>query len=151
MCRRVVVPNNELIASALELLEGGNRVILPTKGGSMRPFIIGVRDSVELELLKTEIAKGDIVLALLPLPTPHYVIHRVLKIDGDHLTLMGDGNLVGVERCLKSDVVARVVAIITPRRAINPYSRRYRLYSHLWQLLLPIRRHLLRVLQRVFW
>ena len=108
---KVVLPNEVMLGEVGRLLKEGRRVVILTKGGSMRPFIRGDRDSVSLEL-RGDVAVGDVVLARLG--TGHYVLHRVAARDGDTLTLHGDGNLQGVERCSVGDVMGTAVEIIRP-------------------------------------
>ena len=89
-------------------IEEGCTVIINPKGISMLPFIREGKDKVVLskpDILKT----GDIVLISL---NGRYLMHRIYAIDGDNLTLMGDGNLKGNEFCKKSDVVGLVSEII---------------------------------------
>ncbi|MFR9603775.1 MAG: S24/S26 family peptidase [Rikenellaceae bacterium] len=119
MRRKVVVENNELLDGVAAMVASGERVVLLTKGQSMLPFIVGGRDSVELSRVDGEICIGDILLAKIPNPA-RYVIHRVIKIEGEKITLMGDGNLVGTEECSTSDVAARITTIIKPHKTINP-------------------------------
>ncbi len=128
------VPNNILLGEVASVLrEGREAVIIPT-GNSMLPFIRGGVDRVVLAL-RPDIAVGDIVLAK---PGDRYVLHRVIARDGDALTLMGDGNLAGMERCSAADVLGTVVEIIRPSgRRKAPGSGR------LWQTLKPVRRYLL--------
>ena len=91
---------------------------------------------------------GDAVLAeIFP---GKYVLHRIIEItpnhqDGslDEITLMGDGNIKGTEKCLRKDICGIVTHYIRPNRTIpadNPsLIRRIRL----WRKLLPDRRYLL--------
>lgn len=82
-----------------------------TKGWSMNPFIIGERDSVLLK--KTgKLEPGDIVLA--EVYPQKYVLHRVIAIEGDSITLMGDGNIAGKEHCIKDNILGTVQKIIHP-------------------------------------
>ncbi len=146
MCRKVIVPNNDLFDDVATMIASGERVTLLTKGQSMFPFIVGGRDSVELTKIDGEISVGDILLAKID-NNRCYVIHRVIKIDGYRVTVMGDGNLVGTEQCLKSDVIARVTAIIKPNKTIDPSSIQQQLYANTWQKLMPVRRYLLAIMR----
>lgn len=93
--------DNEIIQNAVRLVDEGLRVTFPVKGFSMLPFIIGSRESVDL--VKPEnLRVGDVVLAWVE--GHRYVIHRIISIDGDRVTLMGDGNIAGHERDRKSVV-----------------------------------------------
>ena len=106
------LPTNEVIAGVIKALETVPRVVLPVRGTSMLPFIIGDVDSVEL--VKTDrVEVGDVILAWIN--GSRYVVHRVIKVEGDNVQLMGDGNLGGDERCKVSDVVAKAEYVISPR------------------------------------
>lgn len=56
------VPNNEAIAAVKALISEGHHVVLPVKGNSMLPFIIGGRESVEL-IPPPKAQVGDVILA----------------------------------------------------------------------------------------
>ncbi len=89
---QVSLPNDILIAEVGRLLNEGKDVVLMTKGSSMLPHIIGGRDSVLLRKNK-EVNEGDVVLA--EVGKSHYVLHRIVRIEGEEVTLRGDGNIVG--------------------------------------------------------
>ncbi len=150
MRRKIVVPNIELLQDVARLIDSNERVILLTKGFSMLPFIVGGRDSVELTPLEAPIEVGDILLAKIA-PSERYVIHRVVEVSDDVVTLMGDGNIAGRERCRPEDVVAKVTSIITPQGAIDPNTKSQRRNAHLWRILQPIRRYLLAILRRTLY
>lgn len=106
---KIVLPNAIMLGEVSRFLDEGRSVIIATKGASMSPFIRGERDSVEL-LKMPGVEVGDIVLCQL---TPgHYVLHRIKAIDGQNITLKGDGNLDGTEHCTVNDVCGTVVAIL---------------------------------------
>ncbi len=149
MSRKVVVANNELLDDVATMVASGERVILLTKGQSMLPFIVGARDSVELSRIDGKICVGDILLARISKPT-RYVIHRVVKVEAEIITLMGDGNLVGTEQCLASEAAARITAIIKPHKTINPNTKQQRRRAKIWRTLRPVRRYLLAILRRTF-
>ena len=101
--------DNEIIEEAIRLVDEGVSVTLPVNGNSMLPFIIGGKESVILQ--KPELPKvGDVVLAWAD--GYRYVVHRIVRIDGERVTLMGDGNLVGTEHCLLNDIKARVTHVV---------------------------------------
>lgn len=106
---KIVLPNAIMLGEVSRFLDEGRSVIIATKGASMSPFIRGERDSVEL-LKKPGVEVGDIVLC--QLVPGHYVLHRIKEIDGQNITLKGDGNLDGTEHCTVNDVCGTVVAIL---------------------------------------
>ncbi len=134
-----VVANELLLEEAASLMNEGREVNFTPLGGSMLPFIKGGKDSVRLQK-KADVAVGDIVLVRLP--GPRYVLHRVIRVDGDALTLMGDGNIAGTESCTKDDVLGTVVAIVKEKRTVIPGKAR------LWRALKPIRRYILAIYRR---
>ena len=125
------VENEILIPEMAELLAEGKDVCFTPSGVSMRPYIEGGRDSVTLRKV-ANVRVGDIVLAAVSGQKSevrsqqsevrgqksaggHYVLHRVIAVDGEQVTLQGDGNLSGTEQCTTADVLGTVVRIETPR------------------------------------
>ena len=136
---KVVLPNDVMLGEVSQLLHEGREVVMTPKGNSMRPFIRGQVDSVRLQRPE-ELKVGDIVLAHYD---GRYVLHRIIKIEGDQVTMMGDGNLQGVEQILKSDVTGVVVEIITPEG-----KRRKPSSGWIWRKLLPFRKYLLKIYRK---
>ena len=134
------LPNDILLGEVTAALREGRDAIITPTGNSMRPFIRGGVDRVVLSKRET-LAVGDIALACLD---GRYILHRIVALDGDAVTLMGDGNLRGTERGHASDIVGTVTAIIRPdgrRRAPGK--------GRLWRALLPVRRYLLAIYKRL--
>ena len=143
---RKTLPNNEVIAGVIATLETVPRVVLPIRGFSMLPFIIGDLESVELVKPQT-VKVGDVVLAWIN--GSRYVIHRVISLDGDQVRLMGDGNLSGDERCNMVDVVAKAEYVISPTGKRSYLYSPWRVRaSRFWWKLMPIRRWLLAIYRR---
>ena len=142
------VDNNEAISEVASLLKEGHKVILPVKGQSMLPFIVGGRDSVELVIPDGPLLVGDAVLAWVD--NCRYVLHRIMEVGADgHLILMGDGNLAGKEYCTLGDVVARAEYVIKPGGSRTYlYSKGQRRGWQIWNKLCPVRRWILAVLRR---
>ena len=135
------ISNELLLAEASLFLAEGKDVIIKTKGSSMLPFIRGDRDSVRLRK-SASVAVGDIVLA--EIRPGCYVLHRIVAVKGESVTLMGDGNLKCTESCRISDVKGTVVEILDeneqPRRLTN---------GSVWRRLLPFRRIILGIYRRI--
>jgi len=136
-----------IIEEAIRLVEDGVCVTLPVDGHSMLPFIIGGRESVILQK-PTAPKVGDVVLAWVE--NRRYVVHRIIQTDGDRVTLMGDGNLVGTEHCLSGDIKARVSHVVDGKgRPHDLYIPWRRWTSQLWWHLRPVRRYLLAIYRRI--
>ena len=134
-------PNEVLLGEVDRMLAAGRDVVLVTRGRSMLPFIRGGVDKVLLRKSpESQLKVGDIVLAHIE---GRYVMHRIIALDGERMTLMGDGNLQGKEEGVRSEAVGKVVEIITPTgRHRKPTSGR------LWRRLLPIRKYLLKIYRK---
>ena len=140
---RMELPNDRFLPLVREYVAEGKTVVINVKGFSMRPFLEHQRDCVKLSPW-TELHIGDAVLA--EISPGHFVLHRIIAIDGNALTLMGDGNVRGTEACRMGDVCGVVIEYIRPNGHVLQASdatlqRRIRL----WRRLLPIRRWLLAV------
>lgn len=138
--------HEQIIEETAKLVAEGISVTLPVKGRSMLPFIVGGRDRVILQK-PGHMRTGDVVLARVD--DCRYVIHRIISISGDDIVLMGDGNLVATEHCKASDVMALATHTVNDSGKMRYlYTRRRRLLSWLWSLLLPLRRYLLPFFRR---
>ena len=117
------------------LLEGAN-ITVSVKGHSMLPFFRS-GSTVELRPIKEEDFKRyNVVLAD---AGGHFVIHRIIAIDGDKVTLLGDGNSVGTEVMTKDKVYG-----------IIECSKMHIFLAKIWFLLRPVRRYPLAILRRIF-
>ena len=140
--------NAVLLPEVIRMLEEGHTVTLPLRGFSMRPFLEDGRDKALLKKPES-INVGDPVLA--ETGPRHYVLHRIISIEGDHVTLRGDGN-IGVEHCRLQDVKATAIGFFRKGRdkADMTDSRKWRVYSWWWTRLFPIRRYLLAFYRRIW-
>ena len=142
------ISDNEIIRNAITLVNEGMRVTFPVKGYSMLPFIIGSRESVDL-IKPEQIQVGDVVLAWVE--DSRYVIHRIIRIDGDQVTMMGDGNIAGMDHCRLGDVAAKAINVVTPDGKHHPLYTPWRIKaSRLWWRLLPVRRWILAIYRRTY-
>ena len=78
------IANEILLGEVARLLAEGRSVTLRAKGNSMNPFIEGGKDLVKL-VPADGIKAGDIALA--ETSAGRYVLHRVVKAEGDSVTL----------------------------------------------------------------
>lgn len=140
--------NAVLLPEVVKMLDEGHTVTLRLKGFSMRPFLENGRDKALLKKAENP-QKGDAVLAEI---TPkHYVLHRIIRINGDEVTLRGDGN-IGTETCRLQDVRGIAVGFYRKGRERLDCTdgRKWRVYSWIWTRLFPIRRYLLAFYRRIW-
>lgn len=147
--KAMLMDNAELLPVWVELLRKGHTVTtMPLRGNSMRPFLEDRRDKALLTQAK-QVSVGDPVLA--EIAPGHYVLHRIVAINGDRVTLRGDGNL-GDEHCRQQDVKASVIGFY--RKGHTKLDRtdghKWRLYSWWWMRLYPVRRWLLAAYRRLW-
>ncbi|MBQ8542708.1 MAG: S24/S26 family peptidase [Bacteroidaceae bacterium] len=116
-------------------------------GISMHPFLGSGRDKVVL----TPPAKpkvGQVVLAeIMP---QRYALHRIIKIEGNTITMRGDGNpLKMVEQFTTDKLVGTAEGFIRKGNYVSTSSRLWRCYSAVWQACNPLRRLLLIIYRRL--
>lgn len=146
--KSVEMSNSDVLPKVFALLNEGHTVTLPLRGFSMRPFLENNRDKALLAKPTGDVKVGEPVLAEV---TPGvYVLHRVVAIDGEKVTLLGDGNLKP-EHCTLADIHASVVGFYRKGRTKLDRidGRKWRIYSFLWMRLRPVRRWLLAIYRRV--
>ena len=146
--RTIEIPNAILIPEIIKYLEQGHTVTLPLKGFSMRPFLESNRAMALLTSPKN-IKVGDPVLA--EIAPKQYVLHRIININGEYVTLLGDGNLTP-EHCLLSNIKASIDGFYRKgrKKLDRTDGRKWKLYSKIWMKLRPLRRWLLAFYRRIW-
>ncbi|MDO4692985.1 MAG: S24 family peptidase [Porphyromonadaceae bacterium] len=148
LSRVLVLDSQVFFAQILKDLEQGKRVTIFAKGWSMLPMIWQKRDTLLLApLTKDSISQGRIVLA--QLSDKRFVIHRIAKMQGDRLTLRGDGNPYQIEQCTKAQVLAELVGVTRNGKMLLQGTIRWRLFEHLWPSHPLARRILLRIYRSI--
>ena len=136
----ILFSNSVFFADMARMLSDGMDVTFRAKGSSMLPFIVEGRDSIVVRQVR-RLDVGDIVLARVP--GKGYVLHRIYRVNGERLVLMGDGNLCATELCCKADVLGKAVKILRNGQSVDCCSLAERRKAAIWRTLLPIRRCLL--------
>lgn len=139
----VAIPNHLLLPHVVALINEGHTATIALRGVSMRPFLEDGRDKAVLAK-PGSVRVGDAVLA--HVKPRVWVLHRVVAVRGDSVTLLGDGNLVP-EHCRRDDVKAVVTAFYRKgrKRPDRTDGMKWRLYSWCWMRLRPLRRYLLTI------
>lgn len=147
---RLLLPNLHLLGEMENMLADGQSVMQKATGNSMLPFIVGGRDSVLVWCPSRIQALQVGQIALAHLPDSRYVLHRIVRIHGAEIVLMGDGNLKETESCRFPDITGVVTRIIRNGRYVDCDSGSERRKAEIWGRLLPIRRYLLYIYRRVW-
>lgn len=139
--RKKEVANDIFIPQVINMINGGHTVTIGLRGYSMRPFLEDRRDKA-LIAKPSNITVGDVVLA--EIGPRKYALHRIICINGDNVTLRGDGNL-NVEVCKRDDIhgIAEGFYRKGRNRLDSVKGWKWRLYSFVWTRCFPIRRCLL--------
>jgi len=144
----VQFPNAILLPEIVKMLNEGHTVTLRLKGFSMRPFLEDGRDKALLTK-PVNPKVGDPVLA--EIEPKHFVLHRIISIQGDDVVLRGDGNL-GTEQCKLKYIQGAVIGFYRKGRETldRTDGLKWRIYSWFWTRLFPIRRYLLAFYRRIW-
>lgn len=133
--------NSVFLPQVVKLIEDGHLATILARGNSMRPFVEDGRDKLVLGPADCVVV-GDVVLA--EVTDGCFVCHRVERIDGEIVTMRGDGNVAGTEVFPQSRVRAKLVAVQRKGKTYQvDTSRVWKCYSFVWPRLLPVRRWLL--------
>ena len=139
----VTVKSNELFPIVREIFDHNGTAKIRVTGMSMLPFLRHERDFVELSATGAkELHKGDIVLVVRD--SSEYVLHRVIKISSAGIYINGDSQCWTEGPIRPGQLAAKVISIWRDNRQIKCDNLFWRLLSHVWLLLFPVRPILLR-------
>lgn len=146
--KTIIKYDDRVLEEVRKLISEGRHVSIAARGNSMNPFIIDKRDQVTLGPWKNDdITKRSVVLV--KDSKERYILHRVIRREGDILTLMGDGNLKGTETTHISEVIGIMKSVTRKGREYSADSFIWKAYSGLWMGLSPIRRWILGLWRRL--
>lgn len=134
---------NDLMPLIKETISKGKSIRFSVTGNSMFPLFVNRRDSVTVSPVD-KIKKYDIVLHRREDGT--YIMHRVIGVKGDVLTIAGDNEIQKERNVSCSAVVAKVTAFTRKGRDYTMNELWYKLYSRLWLAVFPFRYEILAVL-----
>ncbi len=129
------ISNRELFSIVRDTLLEGKTVRVAVKGESMLPFFRSGSTITLRPVRKEDIRKYNVVMA----DAGHaFVVHRIIEVGEESVTLFGDGNIKGTE-CVSHDKVYGVVDC----------SALHLFFAKIWLWLRPIRRYPLAIFRRV--
>ena len=144
------IPNNLFFAWVEKEIAEGRSVQFRLKGVSMYPLIREGKDEVLLSPCShTDLNPMDVILFKY---NGRHLLHRIIRTDGHFLYIQGDGSVIAKEKCLYTDVVGKVEAVIRPsgkRISINNW--RWQLPSFIWTKSGIFRTLLLKTVFRYKW
>lgn len=132
-----------------DIIEVGDLFKIVVTGYSMLPLLGRGRDTIVLRRIDSnEDISGRI--AMFRNDKGHIVVHRVIAIEGDVVTLRGDGNLYQVEQCPRTEIIALLESVIRESgKELSCTSKQWQQRERMW-LTLPLwmRRYILAILRR---
>lgn len=132
-CRTIA--NRELFAIVRDTLLEGSTVRVAVNGQSMLPFFrsgstITLRPIKEGDIRKYNVVMADAGNA--------FVVHRIIEVGEEYVTLLGDGNYLGTERVTRE----RIYGIVD-------CSALHIFFAKIWLWMRPVRRFPLAIFRRV--
>ena len=129
------ISNRELFSIVRDTLLEGKSVRISVNGESMLPFFRSGSTITLRPVKKEDIRKYNVVMA----DAGHaFVVHRIIEVGDDMVTLLGDGNYIGTER-VSPDKIYGVVDC----------SALHIFFAKIWLWLRPVRRYPLAIFRRV--
>jgi len=129
-----------------EQLHQGKDVTFRVKGNSMFPFLRTDQTDVTLTSPPETCKKMDVIL--FRTEAGKYILHRIVKVEGDKYLTMGDG-LRTKETTSKRQVVAIMKAFSYKDKTTSADSQSYRFKVRIWICLSPFRSLMLGVFHRL--
>lgn len=120
-----------------ERLAAGQKVRFSPRGMSMLPMLRPGIDTVVLSPVPETLKKYD--LPLYQRQDGKYVLHRIVAVEGDTYTCMGDNQFYPEEGLARGQMIALVTAFTRGKREYAVTDIRYRLYCYLWHVSRPVR------------
>ena len=132
-CRTIA--NRELFAIVRDTLLEGSTVRVSVKGQSMLPFFrsgstITLRPINEGDIRKYNVVMADAGNA--------FVVHRIIEVGEEFVTLLGDGNYLGTERVTRDKIYG-----VVDCSALHIF------FAKIWLWMRPVRRFPLAIFRRV--
>lgn len=142
------IPNEILLPEVARLIKEGHTVTITVRGNSMNPFLVNGRDRITLgDFTSDDLQPGICVLARDT--TGRIIFHRIIRRNGDALTLQGDGNLAQTEETTVPLVMGIMTEAIRKEKRFSADSQTWKRYSRWWIKITPLRRWLLAIFRRI--
>lgn len=129
------IDNRELFSIVRDALLEGQEVRVSVKGQSMLPFFRSGSTITLRPVHEQDIRKYNVVMA----DAGHaFVVHRIIEVEGEKITLLGDGNYNGTEQVMRDKIYGVVDC-----------SSLHLFFAKIWLWMRPVRRYPLAIFRRV--
>lgn len=133
----------EYISVLRELAESGHEVCVRVSGRSMYPFLRDGRDTAFFKVPGRELRVGDIVFY--QRANGQYILHRICKIDGSGLYMLGDSQQQIEGPVAPEQVFALVTHVERGGREVRPDDALWKFYAGPWRHLVAVRPWLIKL------
>lgn len=141
----IVSMDEKHILKLIEYARQGNTVRLLGVGNSMRPFLMGGRDYIDLIAVNNELPLNKYDVVFYQYAEDKYVLHRIYSISKEGYHLNGDGNLMIEPPIDRSNIYLKAIGFVRKGKYISTKSISYQCYVRLWTCLRPFRLYLLKL------
>ena len=146
--RKISIDKETMIQEIGRFVAEGKTVSLTVKGYSMNPFLMHLRDQITLgPWTDSDIRRGTV--ALVRDVRGNILIHRIIRRDGNVITLEGDGNIGLQEKATLENIAGIMYSITRKNRTYSSKGLVWKVYSWIWMLLRPVRRYPLGLWRRL--
>lgn len=129
------IANRELFAIVRDTLLEGKTVRVAVNGQSMLPFFRSGSTITLRPVREGDIRKYNVVMA----DAGHaFVVHRIIEVGDETITLLGDGNIYGTESVTRDKIYG-----------IVDCSASHLFLAKIWLWLRPVRRFPLAIFRRI--
>ena len=136
----IYIPNELFFAEVQTQIQQGKKVRIRVRGGSMFPFLRNGDEVLLQSPDSKDIRRGAVVVAFTDeIPV---VLHRIAKVDGTSITLLGDGNKRQWEHSSTERVIAKVTHCYRGEKTWRVDSFFSRMCGLLWLSMHPWRRNI---------
>ena len=129
------IANRELFSIVRDTLLEGKTVRISVNGQSMLPFFRSGSTITLRPVREEDIRKYNVVFAD---AGDSFVVHRIIEVGEERITLLGDGNYIGTER-VERDKIYGVVDC----SAVHIF------FAKIWLWMRPVRRFPLAIFRRI--
>ena len=143
----VYIPNELFFAEVQAQIRQGKKVKIRVRGNSMLPFIRNNDEALLIPPTPEKIRKGTPVVA--KTDELGIVFHRIHRIVGNRITLLGDGNVNQFEHTSPERIIAAVSHYYRGKHILRTDSLGMRIVGRLWMAAHPWRRKVLTLAWRI--
>ncbi len=145
---KLICSSAEFVGLIEETVGSGGTMPLVVTGNSMRPFLKDGEHTVWLErCTDSDFKRGRILL--FNRAGGKIVLHRIIKVRSDGILVMNGDAQNWCESIEKKQVIAVVTHIEANGKKKSCSSLCYRMRTEIWQLLMPVRPYIFRVIRKI--